>query len=79
MQSYVLKNNVDSNNDMQKNNLCKIMKLECKIAPGITTNLLKKVNLTNELSPNQMVDFISDHLHEFRNKKLKEIQDSIDI
>eukprot|EP01084_Bolivina_argentea_P151385 264232_1 len=58
------------------------MKLECKIAPGITTNLLKKLNIktqnSNELSANQLVDFITEHLHDFRNRKLKEVQDSID-
>ena len=31
----------------------------------------------NELSPNQMVDFISDYLHEFRNKRLKTIQEKL--
>ena len=53
------------------------MFLQCQIPKGITTNIYKKLKSTmNELSPNQMVDFISDYLHEFRNKRLKTIQNN---
>ena len=76
---YVVEHDMGSNRmmNMGKKSLCQTLETECQIPKGITAKLFKKVTSTNELSPNQMVDYISDHLHEIRDRKVKEIEDSI--